>query len=64
MTATAKTEDFYNWFKDAGGNLVTADPEELNKSLHNIPLERSSTLKLDPQRIKEKYNHKFKHNEY
>lgn len=59
MTIAAKTEDFYNWFKGAGGNLVTTDPEELNKNLHPIPLERASTLKTDPERIKKLYNHKF-----
>lgn len=64
MTAIIKTEHFYQWFKNAGGDLVTANPEVLNMNLLNTPLQAGSTLKTDPQRIKEKYNHKFKQNEY
>lgn len=63
MTAVVKTDNFYNWFKDAGGNMVSEDPEKLNKNLLSIPLQRASTLKTDPQAIKEKYNHKFQKNE-
>lgn len=64
MDITAKTEDFYNWFKDMGGNLVTYHPEILNNNIRQIPLETGSTLKANAQRIKQTYNHKFKKNEY
>ncbi|MFH6944599.1 hypothetical protein [Flavobacterium sp. FlaQc-50] len=60
--ALAKTDDFYNWFKEMGGNMITKEPEKLNENLHKVPLQVGSTLKANAQRIKEMYNHKFKQN--
>lgn len=63
MTTAAKIDDFYEWFKGIGGNMVNQSPEKLIANLHPVPLDRTSSLKLNPQYIKEKYNHKFKKNE-
>lgn len=64
MTTIAKTDHFYEWFKSMGGNLITKTPEQLNRNLHNVPLQMGSSLKSDPERIKKMYNHKFKNNEH
>lgn len=60
MTVEAKNEHFYEWFKEAGGNMITQNPEKLNKNLHAIPLQQASTLKIDPELTKQKHNYKFK----
>ena len=62
MTTTAKNDHFHTWFSGLGGNMVSQNHEELVKNLHQVPLQQVSTLKTDPQAIKEKYNHKFKQN--
>lgn len=60
MTATAKTHQFYYWFKNFGGDLARLDQEKVNNSILHVPLQYSGTLKLDPQKTKETHNYKFK----
>ena len=60
--ATKKTNHFHEWFARLGGdlNLLSFDSLKIEKSINNIPLKHSSSLKNRPQEIKDKYNHKFK----
>jgi len=64
MKSTNTTDQFYNWFKNLGGNLSQLNQDIVNKSILNIPLQYSSTLKLEPKKTKEKHNYKFKVNHY
>lgn len=64
MNSKINTNHFYNWFKNLGGNLSQLNQDIVNRSILNIPLQYSSTLKLEPQKTKEKFNHKFKQNFY
>ena len=62
MTAIAHSENFHDWFKSLGGNLISHDYRSTQEKANFRQLQ-VSTLKIDPQATKEKYNHKFKHNE-
>lgn len=64
MKSTNTTDQFYNWFKKFGGDLASLDQEKVNKTILFVPLHYSSSLKIDPQKTKEKHNYKFKVNHY
>jgi hypothetical protein len=53
-----KLNEFYEWFKDLGGDINRIDINDIDVRINNPMLQRS-TLKLNPQQTKTKYNHKF-----
>lgn len=62
MTAIQYSTDFSNWFTKIGGDLKDFDFKSTASKANFRPLLFSS-LKIDPERTKRLYNHKFKHNE-
>lgn len=62
MTTTTFNDNFYEWFTNIGGNMALKDYGKLVEN-HQTPLQRTSSLKKDPERIKRLYNHKFKQND-
>ena len=53
-----KLNEFYEWFKDLGGDINRIDINDIDVRINNPMLQRS-TLKQNPQETKTKYNHKF-----
>ncbi len=53
-----KANNFYNWFRDLGGNTNDIDVSDIVGKL-NQPTFHVSTLKGRANEIKEKYNYKF-----
>ena len=53
-----KLNEFYEWFKDLGGDINRLDINDIDVRINNPMLQRS-TLKQNPQETKTKYNYKF-----
>ena len=53
-----KLNEFYQWFKDLGGDINRLDINDIDVRINN-PVLQMSTFKQNPQETKTKYNHKF-----
>jgi hypothetical protein len=53
-----KLNEFYEWFKDLGGDINRIDINDIDVRINNPMLQRS-TFKQNPKTTKTKYNHKF-----
>ena len=53
-----KLNEFYQWFKDLGGDINRLDINDIDVRINN-PVLQISSFKQNPQNTKTKYNHKF-----
>ena len=60
MTAIQHSTNFFNWFSKVGGNIQTFDFQKTAEQANYRRLLFSS-LKINPERTKKMFNHKFKH---
>lgn len=63
VTAIAHSENFHKWFKSLGGELIKHD-YTVTQNHANFRELKFSSLKIDPEKTKEKHNYKFKQNEH
>ena len=53
-----KLNEFYEWFKDLGGDINRLDINDIDVRI-NSPVLQMSSFKQNPETTKTKYNHKF-----
>jgi hypothetical protein len=53
-----KLNEFYEWFKDLGGDINRIDINDIDVRINN-PILQMSSFKQNPETTKTKYNHKF-----
>ena len=53
-----KLNEFYEWFKDLGGDINRIDINDIDVRINN-PILQMSSFKQNPQETKLKHNHKF-----
>lgn len=53
-----KVNEFYQWFKDLGGDINRIDINDIDVRINN-PILQMSSFKQNPETTKLKHNHKF-----